>query len=71
MAKTLPGPWVLITDVFVIIVIAIVIDICCFFFLNTAIVSLGSSDKNDEDIQGGMERKRKECSDQDKAGELN
>ncbi|XP_044177997.1 nucleotide-binding oligomerization domain-containing protein 2-like isoform X1 [Acropora millepora] len=27
----------------------------------------GSSDKN-EDIQGGMERKRKECSDQDKAG---
>ena len=40
------------------------------FFFNTATVSLGSSDQ-DEDIQGGMKRKRKECSDQDKAGELN
>ena len=38
--------------------------------INTATVSLGSSDQ-DEDIQGGMKRKRKECSDQDKAGELN
>ena len=64
MAKTLPGLWVLITDVFVIIVIAI----WCFFY--TATVSLGSSEQ-DEDIQGGMRRKRKECSDHDKAGELN
>ena len=67
MAKTLPGPWVLITDVFVIIVIAIIIDIWCFFY--TATVSLGS--EQDEDIQGAMKRKRKECSDRDKAGELN
>ena len=39
-----------------------------FFFIVT--VSLGSSDK-DQDIQGRMKRKRKKCSDQDKAGELN
>ena len=68
MAKTPPRQWVLITDVFVIIVIAIIIDIWCFFY--TATVSLGSSEQ-DEDIQGGMRRKRKECSDHDKAGELN
>ena len=68
MAKTVPGPWVLITDVFVIIVVAIIIDNWCFFY--TAIVLLGSSDQ-DGDIQGGMRRKRMECSDHDKAGELN
>ena len=39
-----------------------------FFFAVT--VSLGSFDK-DQDIQGGMKTKRKKCSDQDKAGELN
>ena len=39
-----------------------------FFF--TVTVLLGYSDK-DKDIQGGMKRKRKKCSDQDKAGELN
>ena len=33
-------------------------------------VSLGSSDK-DHVIQGGMKRKRKKCSDHDKAGKLN
>ena len=39
------------------------------FFFFTITVSLGFSVK-DEDIQGGMKRKRKKCSDQDKAGEL-
>ena len=53
-------------------VIVIINDICCVihsrFFTET--VSLGSSYK-DVDIKGGMRRKRKKCSDQGKAGELN
>ena len=40
-----------------------------FAVFYTATVSLGSSDQ-DEDIQGGMKTKRKKCSDQDNAGEL-
>ena len=55
---------------FLLLLLLLSLLIFAVFFLNTAIVSLGSSDQ-DEDIQEGMERKRKECSDQDKAGELN
>ena len=72
-AKTLQEPLSLITDIFVIIVIIIintvfVVQVTNVFF--TVNVSLDSPDK-DQDIQGGMKRKRKKCSDQDKAGELN
>ena len=59
---------------FELIVIVIIIEVCGViherFFFSTVIVSLGYSDK-DEDIQGGMKSKRRKCSDQGIAGELN
>ena len=50
----------------------IINDIFCVIHLRffTVTVSLGSS-YLDQDIQGGTKRKRKKCSDQCKAGELN
>jgi len=74
-AKILSEPLSLITDIFVIIVIVIIIEQYLLFNslrvnFFTVTVSLGSPDK-DQNIQGGMKRKGKKCSDQDKAGELN
>ena len=74
-AKILSEPLSLITDIFVIIVIVMIIEQYLLFNslrvnFFTVTVSLGSPDK-DQNIQGGMKSKRKKCSDQDKAGELN
>ena len=74
-AKILSEPLSLTTDIFVIIVIVIIIEQYLLFNslrvnFFTVTVSLGSPDK-DQNIQGGMKSKRKKCSDQDKAGELN
>ena len=68
MAKTLLAPLLLITDVLLLLLLQSLLIFAVFFY--NATVSLGFSDQ-DEDIQGGMKRKRKKSSDQDKAGELN